>query len=148
MTNKNMTKAQAMELNTVLAKAIFNGEIEISEKLQEIFKQEVVEELVEKNETMHVQEVKVASRKRSNKGLSKVAKEKLENMDKVRQAFVEVDEAQTLTEIGILIGLESATPQKLSAIMKPLVDNGEFEKTTKDKKVAFQVAGTKQEPTE
>ena len=46
--------------------------------------------------------------------------------------------ALTLAEIGQAIGLEDATPQKLSAIMRPLVDSNEFEKVSKDKKVAYQ----------
>ena len=125
-----MTKAQALELAL--------------EKIKE------PQELVEKLETMLAQQKKQDSAKRNKKGTSKVAKEKAENMNKVRAFFSEMTEqkALTLTEIGQGIGLDDATPQKLSAIMKPLVDNEEFEKTTKDKKVAFQVAGTKQEPTE
>ena len=120
MENKQMTKAQALELAL--------GKIKEPQ------------ELVEKLETMLAQQKKQDSAKRNKKGTSKVAKEKAENMDKVRAFFSEMTEqnALTLSEIGQAIGLEDATPQKLSAIMKPLVDNNEFEKTTKDKKVAYQ----------
>ena len=95
--------------------------------------------LLEKLEQMHEQQVKTDSRKRDKKGTSKVAKEKAENMEKVRLFFIESPEPLTLTldEIKIAIGLNDASPQKISAIMKGLVDEGTFERTTKDKKVAF-----------
>lgn len=120
MENKQMTKAQA------LAAAL------------EIIKEP--QELVEKLQAMLEQQKKQDSAKRNRKGTSKVAKEKAENMDKVRAFFSEMTEknALTLAEIGQAIGLEDATPQKLSAIMKPLVDSNEFEKVQKDKKVAYQ----------
>lgn len=120
MENKQMTKAQALEMAL--------------EKIKE------PQELVEKLEAMLAQQKKQDNAKRNKKGTSKVAKEKAENMDKVRAFFSEMTEqnALTLAEIGQAIGLDDATPQKLSAIMKPLVDNDEFEKVTKDKKVAYQ----------
>lgn len=120
MTKKEITKAQALEM------------------VLEIVKEP--QELVEKLQAMLEQQVKQDSAKRNRKGKSKVAKEKAENMDKVRAFFSEMTEknALTLAEIGQAIGLEDATPQKLSAIMKPLVDNNEFEKVSKDKKVAYQ----------
>lgn len=98
------------------------------------------QELVEKLQAMFEQQKKQDKAKRNRKGTSKVAKEKAENMDKVRAFFSEMTEknALTLAEIGQAIGLEDATPQKLSAIMKPLVDSNEFEKVQKDKKVAYQ----------
>ena len=120
MENKQMTKAQA------LAAAL------------EVIKEP--QELVEKLQSMLEQQMKQDKAKRNRKGTSKVAKEKAENMDKVRAFFSEMTEknALTLAEIGQAIGLEDATPQKLSAIMKPLVDSNEFEKVRKDKKVAYQ----------
>lgn len=120
MTKKEITKAQALEMA-----------LEIIKEPQE---------LVEKLQSMLEQQKKQDSAKRNRKGKSKVAKEKAENMDKVRAFFSEMTEknALTLAEIGQAIGLEDATPQKLSAIMKPLVDNNEFEKVSKDKKVAYQ----------
>lgn len=117
---KQMTKAQA------LAAAL------------EVIKEP--QELVEKLQSMLEQQMKQDKAKRNRKGTSKVAKEKAQNMDKVRAFFSEMTEknALTLAEIGQAIGLEDATPQKLSAIMKPLVDSNEFEKVQKDKKVAYQ----------
>lgn len=117
---KQMTKVQALEMALEI----------ISEP----------QELVEKLQAMLEQQKKQDKAKRNRKGTSKVAKEKAENMDKVRVFFSEMTEksALTLAEIGQAIGLEDATPQKLSAIMKPLVDSGEFEKVQKDKKVAYQ----------
>ena len=120
MKKTEITKAQALEMALEI----------ISEP----------QELVEKLQAMLEQQKKQDKAKRNKKGTSKVAKEKAENMDKVRAFFSEMTEqnALTLAEIGQAIGLEDATPQKLSAIMKPLVDNNEFEKVQKDKKVAYQ----------
>lgn len=120
MENKQMTKAQALA-----------AALEVINEPQE---------LVEKLQSMLEQQMKQDKAKRNRKGTSKVAKEKAENMDKVRAFFSEMTEknALTLAEIGQAIGLEDATPQKLSAIMKPLVDSNEFEKVQKDKKVAYQ----------
>lgn len=88
--------------------------------------------LIEKLKEM----AKVENKKKTTRK-PKVNKEKEENMEKVVEVFSVVNEPRTLTEIGEAIGLTEATPQKLSAIMKPLVDSGEFTKTKKDKKVAF-----------
>ena len=120
MKKTEITKAQALEM----ALEIINEPQELVEKLQAMLKQQKKQD----------------SAKRNRKGKSKVAKEKAENMDKVRAFFSEMTEknALTLAEIGQAIGLEDATPQKLSAIMKPLVDSNEFEKVSKDKKVAYQ----------
>lgn len=117
---KQMTKAQA------LAAAL------------EIIKEP--QELVEKLQAMLEQQKKQDSAKRNRKGTSKVAKEKAQNMELVRKLFAEMEEpkALTLDEIKKAIpSFNDFTPQKTSAIMKALVDNGEMERTTKDKKVAF-----------
>lgn len=51
---------------------------------------------------------------------------------------MEDPETLTLAEIAKAIpGFNNFTPQKTSAIMKALVDNGEMERTTKDKKSTF-----------
>lgn len=120
MKKTEITKAQALEMA-----------LEIIKEPQE---------LVEKLQAMFEQQKKQDKAKRNRKGTSKVAKEKAQNMELVRELFIEMEEpkALTLAEIGQAIGLEDATPQKLSAIMKPLVDNNEFEKVSKDKKVAYQ----------
>ena len=144
MENKQITKAQALAMATILAKGwnelVFEVPTEISDKIYGIAEIQPIE-LFDKLESMVQQQVKQDNAKRGKKGTSKVAKEKAENMNKVRAFFSEMTEqnALTLAEIGQAIGLDAATPQKLSAIMKPLVDNEEFEKTTKDKKVAYQV---------
>ena len=117
---KQMTKVQALEMA-----------LEIINEPQE---------LVEKLETMLAQQKKQDSAKRNRKGISKVAKEKAENMELVRKLFTEMEEpkALTLDEIKKAIpSFNDFTPQKTSAIMKALVDSGEMKRTTKDKKVAF-----------
>lgn len=120
MENKQMTKAQA------LAAAL------------EIVKEP--QELVEKLQSMLEQQMKQDKAKRNRKGTSKIAKEKAQNMELVRELFIEMEEpkALTLDEIKKAIpSFNDFTPQKTSAIMKALVDSGEMERTTKDKKVAF-----------
>lgn len=136
MENKQMTKAQALELAVKVVDKAIEDKTFIDTDLFDL----VDIELLDKLQAMLEQQKKQDSAKRNKKGTSKVAKEKAENMDKVRAFFSEMTEqnALTLAEIGQAIGLDDATPQKLSAIMKPLVDNDEFEKVTKDKKVAYQ----------
>ena len=134
---KRMTKAQALELTVKVVDKAIEDKTFIDTDLFDL----IDIELLDKLQAMLAQQKKQDSAKRNKKGTSKVAKEKAENMNKVRTFFSEMTEqnALTLAEIGQAIGLVDATPQKLSAIMKPLVDNEEFEKTTKDKKVAYQV---------
>ena len=120
MTKKEITKAQALEMA-----------LEIIKEPQE---------LVEKLQTMLEQQKKQDSAKRNQKGTSKVAKEKAQNMELVRELFIEMEESKALTLAEISKAIPSFndfTPQKTSAIMKALVDSGEMERTTKDKKVAF-----------
>ena len=133
---KQMTKAQALELAVKVVDKAIEDKTFIDTDLFDL----IDIELLDKLQAMLAQQKKQDSAKRNKKGTSKVAKEKAENMNKVRAFFSEMTEqnALTLAEIGQAIGLVDATPQKLSAIMKPLVDNDEFEKTTKDKKVAYQ----------
>lgn len=98
------------------------------------------QDLTDKIQAMLEQEKKASTRKRKTE--SKTAKEKAENMKKVVNAFKEnnIDDLLTLSEIGDLIGLTEASPQKLNAIMTPLVNNGTFTKDKKDKKVAYKLA--------
>lgn len=120
MTKKEITKAQALEM------------------VLEIVKEP--QELVEKLQAMLEQQKKQDSAKRNRKGTSKVAKEKAQNMELVRELFIEMEQPQALTLDEIKKAIPSFndfTPQKTSAIMKALVDSGEMERTTKDKKVAF-----------
>jgi len=88
------------------------------------------EELVEKLSAMLETEIKAKGRKHSE---SKVAKEKKENGLKAVDALKELDRPGDLKEIGELIGLDNPSPQKMSAIMKPLVDQ-ELVFKTKGKK--------------
>lgn len=123
---KEITKAQALEMALEIAK--------------KVPVQEQTEGLTDKLQAMLDQQKKQDSAKRGKKGTSKVAKEKAENMELVRELFIEMEEPETLTLAEIAKAIPSFndfTPQKTSAIMKALVDSGEMERTTKDKKVAF-----------
>ena len=141
--NKEITKAQALAMATILAKGwnelVFEVPTEISDKIYGIAEIQPIE-LFDKLESMVQQQVKQDNAKRGKKGTSKVAKEKAKNMELVRELFIEMEEPETLTLAEIAKAIPSFndfTPQKTSAIMKALVDNGEMERTTKDKKVAF-----------
>lgn len=123
---KEITKAQALEMALEIAK--------------KVPMQDQTEGLTDKLQAMLDQQKKQDSAKRGKKGTSKVAKEKAENMELVRALFIEMEEPETLTLAEIAKAIPSFndfTPQKTSAIMKALVDSGEMERTTKDKKVAF-----------
>ena len=123
---KEITKAQALEMALEIAK--------------KVPVQEQTEGLTDKLQAMLDQQKKQDSAKRGKKGTNKVAKEKAENMELVRKLFIEMTEPETLTLAEIAKAIPSFndfTPQKTSAIMKGLVDSGEMERTTKDKKVAF-----------
>lgn len=124
--NKEITKAQALEMALEIVKKVPT--------------QEQTEGLTDKLQAMLDQQKKQDSAKRGKKGTSKVAKEKTQNMELVRKLFIEMEEPEALTLAEIAKAIPSFndfTPQKTSAIMKALVDNGEMERTTKDKKVAF-----------
>lgn len=123
---KEITKAQALEMALEIVTMLETQEQPIG--------------LADKLQAMLDQQKKQDSAKRGKKGTSKVAKEKAENMELVRELFIEMTEPETLTLAEIAKAIPSFndfTPQKTSAIMKALVDNGEMERTTKDKKVAF-----------
>lgn len=92
------------------------------------------QELVEKLSTMLETEIKAKGRKKSE---SKVAKEKKENGLKALDALSDLGRPADLREIGELIGLVDASPQKMSAIMKPLVDEELIFKTKGKKGKTF-----------
>ena len=136
MENKQITKAQALELAVKVVDKAIEDKTFIDTDLFDL----VDIELLDKLQAMLAQQKKQDSAKRGKKGTSKVAKEKAENMELVRKLFIEMEEPETLTLAEIAKAIPSFndfTPQKTSAIMKALVDSGEMERTTKDKKVAF-----------
>lgn len=136
MANKEITKVQALE------KAI--------KIIEAVNKNEVHDELLEKLEKMQAQEIKVTERKKDKKKPSKVAKEKLEHAEKVKAWFFEEADPEIFysgAQISEAIGLVDAegkafTPQKMTPILKVLVDAEEVEKgqtAGKDKKVGYKV---------
>ena len=78
---------------------------------------------------------------RKKNGKRKPTKTQLENIELAKQVTemfeAEKDLLLNNQEIGERLGIENATPQKITAIMK-LVEN--VEKTEKDKKVAYKKA--------
>lgn len=135
MANKEMTKVQALE------KAI--------KIIEGVNKNEVHDELLEKLEAMQAQEIKVTERKKDSKKPSKVAKEKMKHAEKVKAWFFEEADPETFysgAEISLAVGLVDEktgnpfTPQKMTPILKVLVESGDVEKgQTKDKKVGYKV---------
>lgn len=136
MENKQITKVQALELAVKVVDKAIEDKTFIDTDLFDL----VDIDLLSKLQAMLEQQKKQDNKKKSKKGTSKVAKEKAQNMDLVRMLFAEMEEPKELTLDEIKRAIPSFndfTPQKTSAIMKALVDNGEMKRTTKDKKVAF-----------
>lgn len=126
---KQITKVQALqEVQEILAK--------------EEVKSFVSLELSDKIETMLNQEIKVVENKKGKKGISKTAKEKVENVEKAEAWFFEKADPEVFysgAEIAQTVeGFEDFTPQKMTPIVKTLVENGVLEKgiATSDKKKA------------
>lgn len=132
---KEMTKVQALELVIdVIGKVNQGG---------------TYDELLEKLEKMQSQEIKVTERKKDKKKPSKVAQEKMKHAEKVKTWFFEESDPETFysgAEISLAVGLvdektgNSFTPQKMTPILKVLLESGDVEKgQTEDKKVGYKV---------
>ena len=97
---------------------------------------EQVVEFIEKEKEMTQRK-----NERKKNGKRKPTKTQLENIEFAKQVTelfaTDTDIVLNNQEIGEHLGIENATPQKITAIMK-LVEN--VEKTEKDKKVAYKKA--------
>lgn len=80
-------------------------------------------------------EIELLNKKSTKKGTNKKQKENMLIKEQIQE--LNFDEPKTLNEIAEQLEGEYSV-QKLSALMKQLVDDGKFIRTKKDKKVAFE----------
>lgn len=86
-------------------------------------------------------EVELLDRKHSKSGQTKTQKENLEIMEKIMTALAEVGKPVTITELqSASTEMAEFSNQKLSALLKKLVDGGRVVKTQEKKKSYFSVA--------
>ena len=76
------------------------------------------------------------SKKNASRGMTATQKANLEILDTIREILAEKDEAVTISDLIKEEPLNTYTNQKISALMKKLVDGGEVEKTS-IKKVSY-----------
>lgn len=86
-------------------------------------------------------EVELLEKKHSKSGQTKTQKENLEIMEKIMIALAEVGKPVTITELqSASTEMAEYSNQKLSALLKKLVDGGRVVKTQEKKKSYFSVA--------
>ena len=86
-------------------------------------------------------EVELLEKKHSKSGQTKTQKENLEIMEKIMAALAEVGKPITITELqNANTEMAEFSNQKLSALLKKLVDGGRVVKTQEKKKSYFSVA--------
>ena len=86
-------------------------------------------------------EVELLEKKHSKSGQTKTQKENLEIMEKIMAALAEVGKPVTITELqSTNTEMAEYSNQKLSALLKKLVDGGRVVKTQEKKKSYFSVA--------
>ena len=85
-------------------------------------------------------EVELLEKKSVKSGQTKTQKENAEILVKIKAALVEVGKAVTITELqAASTEMAEYSNQKLSALLKKLVESGEVVKTTEKKKSYFSV---------
>lgn len=124
---KKMTKK---EYFAVLAEVVANSDMENKEGALAFIAHEV--ELLEK--------------KSAKSGQTKTQKENAEILVKIKAELAEVGKAVTITELQAASAeMAQYSNQKLSALLKKLVESGEVVKTTEKKKSYFAVVETEGE---
>ena len=86
-------------------------------------------------------EVELLEKKSVKRGQTETQKENVEVMEKIKSALGEVGKAVTITELQAASAeMAEYSNQKLSALLKKLVESGEVVKTTEKKKSYFSLA--------
>ena len=86
-------------------------------------------------------EVELLEKKSAKSGQTKTQKENAEILVKIKAELAEVGKAVTITELQAASAeMAQYSNQKLSALLKKLVESGEVVKTTEKKKSYFAVA--------
>lgn len=91
-------------------------------------------------------EVELLEKKSAKSGQTKTQKENAEILVKIKAELAEVGKAVTITELQAASAeMAQYSNQKLSALLKKLVESGEVVKTTEKKKFYFAVVETEGE---
>ena len=91
-------------------------------------------------------EVELLEKKSAKSGQTKTQKENAEILVKIKAELAEVGKAVTITELQATSAeMAQYSNQKLSALLKKLVESGEVVKTTEKKKSYFAVVETEGE---
>lgn len=91
-------------------------------------------------------EVELLEKKSAKSGQTKTQKENAEILVKIKEELATVGKAVTITEFQAASAkMAQYSNQKLSALLKKLVESGEVVKTTEKKKSYFAVAETEGE---
>lgn len=86
-------------------------------------------------------EIELLSNKTTSKSLSKTQKANLEVMEQIKQALVDVGKAVTVTDlIASSASLAGYTNQKVSALLRKMIDEKVVVKTVEGKKSYFALA--------
>ena len=86
-------------------------------------------------------EIELLEKKSAKSGQTKTQKENIEVMEKIKSALGEVGKAVTITELQAASAeMAEYSNQKLSALLKKLIESGEVVKTTEKKKSYFSLA--------
>ena len=86
-------------------------------------------------------EVELLEKKSAKSGATKTQKENVGIMESIKTALSEVGKAVTITELqAASSAMAEYSNQKLSALLKKLVESGEVVKTTEKKKSYFSLA--------
>ena len=86
-------------------------------------------------------EVELLEKKSAKSGQTKVQKENIEIMEKIKFALAEVGKAVTISELQVASSaMAEYSNQKLSALLTKLIKSGEVVKTSEKKKSYFSLA--------
>lgn len=82
----------------------------------------------------------LARRTSGNRGMTKTQKENLVVMETIHTVLSESEEARTISDLQTDIRLAEFSNQKLSALLRKMIENGEVIKTMNKKKAYFALA--------
>lgn len=82
-------------------------------------------------------EIELLEKKSGSKSMTKAQKENEVFIEQIYDVMVGLDKAMTVTELMAIDGLDNFSNQKLSALLKKLVEGGRVAKTSEGKKSLF-----------
>lgn len=87
-------------------------------------------------------EISLLESRKTSKGLTKTQKDNEVIMEKIALALSTMDEPVTVTELIVSgNGLEGLTNQKVSALLRKMIEDGQVEKIIEKKKAYFRLIG-------